>query len=86
MREISRHAPLTVWSPNEEDAAPVLQVLAEGYDLDILDSLPTQAPETGALLLLYLAPAVAICRAMAGGVAPTKALQAWQIRRGRSWR
>lgn len=78
MRETPGHAPLTVWSPHKEDAAPVLQVLAEGYDLDILGAPPAQSPKTGSLLLLYLAPAVAICRAMADGIAPTRALQTWQ--------
>lgn len=70
---------MTVWSTDPDAAAPVLHVLAEGYDLAPLDTLPDPAaiPETG-LLLLHLAPATALARTMAAGTGPVAALRGWQ--------
>lgn len=74
---------LTLWRTEAMEAMPVVQALAEGYDLTELKDLPPpgQLDLNGTqCLLLHLPPATVLCRAMAAGTAPAEALESWRGR------
>lgn len=76
--DTSGHAPLTVWSTDVKVAAPVLEALAICYQLNSFEGQLDPTVETNNLVLLHLAPVTALCRAMAGNIAPLEALRIWQ--------
>jgi hypothetical protein len=79
--DVSRSSPITAWCADEGEAAPVLQALAAHRDLAQLQALPDPSfprDNEGQLLLLPVAPAIALCRAMEAGTGPAQALAEWQ--------
>lgn len=73
---------MIVWTSDATDGAQVRQVLSEGYRLNVIQDLEAlaTAPAVGnaPVLLLHLAPALALGRAMANDLPPQAALRAWR--------
>lgn len=81
MSDNSTPASLDVWSSDATDASPIVQALEKAYRVNRLrglDDIPSDSGADRSVLLIHVAPELALARAMANDVAPRQALADWQ--------